>query len=159
MTLFKNKYRIESIRLKNWDYSTGAYYYITINLDIRRPLFGIIKDSEAVLSREGEIVGDTLENLHKYHKIELLDSVIMPDHIHFVVHKIGGKDKTLSDVIKGFKTFTTKKIGEIKGTGTVKIWQKGFYERIIRNEREYSRIAEYIRNNPVAEDDGELVFD
>ncbi len=56
MTLYKNKYRIESARLKNWDYSSNGYYFITICTSNREYILGDIVENKMILSDIGKIV-------------------------------------------------------------------------------------------------------
>ena len=95
MSLYKDKYRIESTRLKNWDYSSDGYYFITICIKIRRHFFGKIINNEMRLSDIGEIV---LQEWNKSFDIrtELFCDcfVIMPDHIHGVILIKNSTEKT-----------------------------------------------------------------
>ena len=82
----------------------------------------------------------------------------MPNHVHFILQIIERADArpapTISDIICSFKSRTTNDIirivkqGNINHFGT-KIWQRNYYEHVIRNEKEYYKIVEYIRNNPL----------
>src|SRR3990167_11490196 len=86
MTLFKNKYQTQSNRLKNWDYSSEAIYFITLVTQNRECIFGDIDENKMILNDIGKII-----------EIELLKSiairehwffhnwVIMPNHIHLLV--------------------------------------------------------------------------
>jgi REP element-mobilizing transposase RayT len=85
-----------------------------------------------------------------YKNIELSEFVIMPNHVHGIIHIIENKitpAKPLSEVIRGFKTFSSRRINETNPKEKFQ-WQKSYYDRIIRNEREYSLIQTYILNNP-----------
>ena len=100
-----------------------------------------------------------------FKNVELDEYIIMPDHIHFVliinnvgvdrcVDPIMENKKTLGNIIQWFKTITTNEyIKNVKQNNwprfDKRLWQRNFYERIIRNEKEYLRIKEYIRLNPV----------
>lgn len=86
----------------------------------------------------------------------------MPNHIHFILQIIERADTrpapTVSDIICSFKSRTTNDIIKIVKQGKIncfdtKIWQRNYYEHIIRNEKEYYKIVEYIRNNPLRWED------
>ena len=86
MSKFKNKYRIESTRLKDWDYSTPSSYFITIVTNNRKHLFGKINNGEMILNDLGKIVNDCWSDLpNHYGNIVLDEFVIMPNHIHSVI--------------------------------------------------------------------------
>ena len=135
----------KNIRLKNYDYSKAGMYFITICIKDRIELLGQIKFEKYYLelSKEGKIVDEAINELKQaYSNIEIDEYIIMPNHIHLmiVIHK---KNKiTISRIIQQFKWGVTRKIGS-------SIWQKLFYEHIIRNEKEYLKIKEYIKNNAI----------
>nr|WP_314896806.1 transposase [uncultured Flavobacterium sp.] len=86
MTLFKNKYRIESNRLKNWDYSSNAIYFLTICTCQRACIFGMIENGKMILNQNGGIVeGEILESI-KIRKDWIFHNwIVMPNHIHLLV--------------------------------------------------------------------------
>jgi len=132
----------KNIRLKDYDYSNEGIYFITICIKERKELLGQIKKEENIeLSKEGKIVGEAIHKLKEaYSNIEIDEYVIMPNHIHLIII-INGKNKiTISRIIQQFKWGITRKLG-------FSIFQKLFYEHIIRNEKEYCEIKEYIQNN------------
>ena len=138
-------------RLSGYDYSAAGAYFITICVKNMVCTFGeIIKDSME-LNELGKIVNHTWVDLPNHYKnIELSEFVIMPNHIHGIIHIIENKitpAKPLSEVIRGFKTFSSRRINETNPKEKFQ-WQKSYYDRIIRNEREYSLIQTYILNNP-----------
>jgi len=86
MSLFKNKYRIESIRLAGYDYSTPSYYFITICTKNRLSYFGNIINNKIILSSEGLIIKKNLQDLKQYLPNINLDAfVIMPNHVHIIL--------------------------------------------------------------------------
>ena len=93
MTLFKNKYRIESNRKPGWDYSGNGFYYITIVTQDREHLFGKIENNKMILSDFGKIAEYEWNNSFKIRKELFLDEyVLMPNHLHaiVVIKKLGG---------------------------------------------------------------------
>jgi len=134
----------KNIRLKNYDYTKEGTYFITICIKDRIELLGQIKDLRHMeLSQEGKIVDKSINNLKEvYSNIELDEYVVMPNHIHMIVIIKEKSNVSISRIIQQLKWGVTRKIG-------YSIWQKLFYEHIIRNENEYLRIKEYIQNNVI----------
>ncbi len=143
----------KNLRLKNFDYSTGGYYFITICTHNRQELFGEIVGA-TLCGRPGEMIEKWLFKLqNKFNDVEITDYVIMPDHIHFIISKTGDHTGSpLRDMVGWFKTMTTNKyIRNVKNNEfqpfSKKIWQRGYYEHIIRDEQDYLTKARYIQNN------------
>ena len=132
-------------RLNNFDYCNNGAYFITIcTKDRKQILCNIVGDDAHIVPKEyGKIA-------EKYiHSISGIDKyVIMPDHIHLIIKIDSGTmwasppTKSISQIIKSFKTLVTKEIGE-------PIFQRSFYDHIIRNEQDYIDICQYIGNNPI----------
>ena len=135
----------------------GAYF-VNIVTRQRGCLFGKVTDGEMRLNRIGEMVADAWNWLEEQYPHVMLDEyIVMPDHLHgiIVINKYGtGADKAriqtkpLGQLVGAFKTVTTKRFNlEIDAAGRP-LWQRNYWERIIRNERELNLAREYIRNNP-----------
>lgn len=136
--------RRKSIRLQHYDYASAGVYFVTICTCDRELLFGTIEEGRAVLSRYGEIVFDAIEALPTHYEHVNVDcSVIMPNHIHLVIWIQDGNpsNRTLGQVICSLKSGVTRKCGR-------KVWQRGYYEHIVRNETDLQEIRTYIENNP-----------
>lgn len=174
MELYKNKYRIESIRLKNWDYSNSGYYFVTICTKNQEHFFGEINNNEMILSDIGKIIYDEWYKSAEIRPNILLDEfIIMPNHIHGIIiinnneknifvnndvnvetHSYASlqptinenKQNNLSNIIRGFKSSSTKLI-HISGCNNF-LWQPRFYEHIIKDETALKNIRQYIINNP-----------
>ena len=164
MTLFKNKYRIESARLKGWDYRNPGYYFVTIVTKRRNHYFGRVAGDDVRLSAVGEIAAQCwAENPQHHAGIELDEWIIMPNHVHGIIvlvetvqctvstvaknqmAAISPKTGSLSVAVRSFKSAVTKfahKAGHEFG------WQERFWDHIIRDEAELNRIRNYIRANP-----------
>lgn len=218
---FKNKYRIESARLKNWDYGRNAAYFITICTKDRLCFLGDVVDGKMILNNAGKIARDCWLSIPEKFPFAKLDThVIMPNHMHGIViidkpvdgrnnerknNEINRIDTTpvetrliaslpdadaktcaddsndaiddtsnkntsddipnqnkipggitgtknpmlhdnLSRIIRWYKgrvTFESRKICEDFA------WQPRFHDHIIRNDKYYQRISDYIRNNPL----------
>ncbi len=170
--LFQNKYRIESTRLKNRDYSSNGYYYITICTKNREWLFGNIVGGKMQLSAIGEIVLQGWNDSFVMRAELFCDQfVIMPNHIHGIIIiekpvETHGRaslhqshtdvpsppyrtPKSVSSFIAGFKSAVTKRINEIRQTPGVPLWQSRFYDHVIRDEKSLQKIREYIVNDPM----------
>lgn len=148
----------KTIRLQHYDYSENGLYFITICVQDRLCLFGNISDEKMNLNNAGKMVETAYFELEQHFPtIKCLDYVIMPNHIHFIL-QIENSDKltrhSLFDVIQRFKSRTNVEyIKNVKQNNwqpfNRKLWQRGYYEHIIRNEKDYLTIAEYIENNPL----------
>lgn len=162
--LFRNEYRIETSRLKEWDYSTPWRYYVTICTKNFKDWFGEVKNGKMILNDLGRIVEEEwLKTKQVRTNVDLDYYVIMPNHFHGIPI-IGGSEiarsvethrdaslrivkNNLSDIIRGFKGTVTKQIHKL-GFSDFQ-WQPRFYDHIIRNEDDLRRIRNYIQNNPL----------
>ncbi len=149
-------------RLKEFDYSNTGYYFVTICIDRMGIYLGKILDGRIILNKNGMIVNECWKDLtNHYPNCELDTYIIMPDHFHGIIsiekfstsndtrNVIVNKEYGLSEIIRGFKTFSSKKINEILKKPDRFQWQKSFYDRIIRNEKELFSIRKYIEQNPL----------
>jgi REP element-mobilizing transposase RayT len=164
MALYKNKYRIESARLKGWDYSSNGYYFVTICTKNRECFFGDVVDGKMQLNEIGKIADKELKKTEQIRKNVKLDEYrVMPNHVHGVIvienEKIESvettrrvvsttlKPNSLGSIIGQFKSIVTKCVYEI---GHHQFgWQERFHDHIIRDEESLNRIREYIRTNPL----------
>ena len=86
MTLFKSKYRVESTRLRDWDYSNNSAYFVTICAHQMRCFFGKVVDSKIELSRIGKIVEKVWLRTGEVRNNVVLDEyIIMPNHLHILL--------------------------------------------------------------------------
>jgi len=147
-------------RLRDYDYSQDGYYFITICTRGRKEFFGNIREGKLDLNRYGETVNQGWYDLPRHYPNGSLDSfVIMPNHVHGIIvidneNVVGNGLKPfpthgLSEIIRGFKTFSSRKINEEIEIDNKFQWQKSFYDHIIRDERSLDLIREYIQNNPL----------
>lgn len=94
MAKFKNKYRIEPARLKNWDYAESAAYFVTICTANRTPFFGMVQNNALIYSEIGKIVASEWvksPEIRPDMNLELGEFVVMPNHFHGIIF-IGGRD-------------------------------------------------------------------
>jgi len=158
----QDKRRRRSIRLRDYDYSQPGAYFATICTKDRQCLFGDVIGGEMRLNEFGQIVEycwEWLENQYEY--VELDAYVVMPNHLHGIIlimddRRRGGsrtapttKRKSLGRLIGAFKTVSTKSINKTRGIPNSVVWQRNYYEHVIRNEDELNEIREYIANNPL----------
>lgn len=148
------------LRLKNYDYSTAAYYFVTVCTQGRKSFLCSIQPSVGdgspvpKLSAYGQIVLETLNGLNaKYPNARVVKYVIMPNHIHMIIalspiSGTGNPSPTLSAIMAWLKYTSTKQINEHHGTCGRKIFQRSFHDHIIRSEDDYLRIWQYIDTNP-----------
>ncbi len=124
---------IKNIRLKNYDYKTNGYYFVTICTNYQKPyLTGRIKN----------VVAQFIEQISaEINGVKVDYNVIMPTHIHIIFILEGCRLK-LGEVIRRLKA-TTSRLTKIH------LWQPNYYEHVIRGEKALKKIREYIQNNPL----------
>ncbi len=152
----------KKLRLPDYDYTTAGFYYVTLCTQSRLCLFGEISEGKMMLNDFGKILHDALLLLpNRYSNVELDTFVIMPNHLHAIICLFDGTGTTqrssptsISEIIKNFKTYTTRLY--IEGvhkynwpTFEKKLWQRSFYEHVIRNDQSLCKIQQYIVNNPL----------
>jgi REP element-mobilizing transposase RayT len=173
--LYQNKYRIPSIRLQTWDYGSNASYFITICTKNMKHFFGKVVNGKMQLSKSGELAHNCWLQIPEHFPIAQLDEfVIMPNHMHGIItinkndanavqpqniaalhdasstkkwetNKFGPQSQNLASIIRGYK------IGVTKGAKLLHpdwAWLPRYYESIIRNQKSFDNIRNYIRNNP-----------
>jgi len=148
----------QSIRLKNYDYSQSGAYFITICTHNRECILSDIVDGEIRLSRLGESVKMVwLDLTQHYRHVEIDEFVIMPNHIHIIIilHEAGWKPAPtpnrhgVPEIVRGFKTFSARHINQTRNTLGIPVWQRNYYEHVIRNDDELNQTREYITQNPL----------
>jgi len=127
----------------------------------RECMFGDIVNGEMRLNATGRSIDDSWKWLaEQYDHVELDEWIIMPNHLHGIIVITDGcrggsrtaptgVRKPIGRLVGAFKTVSTKRINEMRQTPGAKLWQRNYWEHIVRDERELNRIREYIRNNPV----------
>lgn len=156
--------RRHSIRLRSYDYSQNGYYFVTICAQNREEIFGEIIRGQMKINLIGKMIRAEWVNLtNRFKNIGLDEFMIMPNHIHGIIEIVGAtlvvahnkragtrpapteSHATLGQIIGAFKSITTHKyiLGiQIYNWPTIdrKLWQRNYYEHIIRNERDYFAI-------------------
>ena len=172
--------------MKGYDYSQPGAYFVTICTHGKQSLFGKIVDGEMQLNDFGKVVEFTWNDLVNHvDGIELGPFVIMPNHIHAIIHIIAPantvgagsdinasvgagsepahteptrtepahtsarKQTPLSEIVRQLKTFSAKRINLLRKSTGKPVWQRNYYEHIIRNNESYLKIGDYILANPI----------
>ena len=157
-----NEHRRKPLRLKNWDYSSNACYHITICTKNREPTLGKVLRTDNLeqpcfveLTPLGECCNSAIAECSSDNKLVSIENyVVMPNHIH-VLAWIKHDDShpiTLASFVRFLKSSITKEV-RTRGLGNLSIWQKGYYERIIRCDEDYFGVWEYIDANPAKWDE------
>lgn len=168
-----NQYRRRSMRLKGYDYAQAGAYFITVCAHNRKCLFGEIVDGKMALNDCGDTVALCWREIsNHFPHVELDEFIVMPNHLHGILiinntvgaknfsplqisittsiqlqRYPGGTSKTIGSVIRGFKIGVTKWFRNKMDMGN--IWQRNYYEHVIRNDAELNRIRQYIVENPL----------
>ena len=137
----------KKMRLDGFDYRTHGAYFITICCCGRQPLFQT--------ENENQMVTYWLNQISRHFpQIKMDCFVVMPDHIHFIIWKQSDDDLSVATVIQWFKTMTTNVYIQGVQNHTFspyekKVWQRGYYDHIIRNDADLNEKRQYIINNPL----------
>ena len=147
-----------SIRLTEYDYSKEGAYFVTICLKDRACLFGKITDCEMDINDAGAMVKKAWEELPaRFPAIQTDQLIVMPNHIHGIIlteeATTTKEPPTLAAIMGAFKSITTDEyICGVKQSGwpsfSGKLWQRNYFEHIIRNDESLNKIREYIKYNP-----------
>lgn len=148
----------KSVRLKEYDYSQPGAYFVTICSRNAGNVFGEIVDTTVRLNGQGSAIADCIHSLPKRFPRVTVDSfIIMPNHIHCIIllgnesrpgREQGASEASLARIIAYLKYQSTKQINAIFNMPGKKIWQRNYYEHVVRNEADLRRVREYIENNP-----------
>jgi putative transposase len=149
-----------SIRLKEFDYSQPGLYFVTIVTHQRKCVFGEVADGSVQLSEAGRVVNEMWHGLPERFPDASADLfVVMPNHVHVIVNvgaqfiAPGGAGEgamnrapTLGQIIRSVKAAATHRLRQTRGLEFV--WQRNYYEHVIRDEEALNRIRQYILDNP-----------
>lgn len=161
-----DRHHRRSIRLCGFDYASSAAYFVTVVAQGRECLFGNVVDGIVELNDFGRIVRDEWLGTESLRPNVFVDSfVVMPNHFHGIVwitHRRGAArcaptggvtrvnvaPRSLSAIVRSFKSAATKRINILRGTPGVPVWQRNYWERIVRDDAELDRIRRYVADNP-----------
>jgi REP element-mobilizing transposase RayT len=170
------KFHRNSLRLNDFDYSQIGAYFVTICTKNRQCLFGKIQHGTMQLSPFGRVASAQWQQLpYRFPYLEFGEWVIMPNHIHGILVITGrgeaSQDKrpcspeslieeasplrpngttpgSVGEIIQIYKSVTSRKISAQKENLKGSVWQRNYYEHVIRNERDLQAISDYILTNP-----------
>jgi putative transposase len=157
------KHHRRSIRLPHYDYTRAGAYFVTVVAQDRQCVFAEIVANEAVLTAAGVMVWEVLQALPTHYRGVGVDAcVVMPNHVHSIVmladveHDVSAtspKRLSLPDVVHRFKTMTTTRyIAGVNQHGwpgfRKRLWQRNYYEEVIRSEARWNQVRQYIADNP-----------
>ena len=162
MTMDKEKElpKRKPTRLKNFDYNTTGAYFITLCTEGRRQILSRIVGADVLggpknvkLLPHGIVADKHIKQMNEFYENITVDQyVIMPNHIHFLLFVCDdGLPRTstptkqtsfVSHFVSTFKRFCNKEYGK-------NVWQRGFYDHIIRGREDYEEIVKYIYENPI----------
>jgi len=146
------------IRLKSFDYSSPGYYFITLCTEDKEKILGDIvghglQDVPQMQDTVyGKLVRQQLEGMARFYDNIILEKyVVMPNHIHLLIHITGAFapekrenmcNSKIASFVGTFKRFTNRKAGK-------QLWQNRFHDHVIRGEKDYQKIWMYIETNPL----------
>ena len=145
------------LRLKGFDYSSVGMYFVTICTRERECLFGEIIEASMQLNGFGRVVEACWKDLPTHFgRIAIDAAVVMPNHVHGIVcveeQEPGAMNRapTLGEIVRNFKARCARAWRrEQEDCRLSSLWQRGYYEHVIRNEADLTRVREYIANNPL----------
>lgn len=172
-----NKHQRRSIRLPHYDYSQAGAYYVTIVTWHRECLFGEVLNGEMKLSKFGLVAKGQWEKLpQRFPNIDLGAYVIMPTHMHGIIAithgrgTAGNRDDfdgepsrraptqegfqkpvkgSLPTIVRSYKSAVAYRINLMRGTHGLSVWQRNYYEHVIRDEKDLQNKTDYIEANPM----------
>lgn len=143
------------LRLEKYDYRSNGAYFITICTNNHETLFGSV-GADSISARMVERT--FLETVDRYEGVSSPKYVVMPDHFHVILLMIRADPSsapTVSDIVRSFKRYSTIEYIKLVKEGLAipfekKLWQRSFYDHIIRCQEDYEEVYNYIENNPRA---------
>ncbi len=133
-------------RLKAFDYSSGGVFCVTICAKDKAKIFGGVtvagENTFVVLSHLGQTVQNSLEQIPQaYPGVEILNYVVMPNHVHLLIQIPHDRGVSLFDIVRSTKSVVTRQWG-------APVWQRSYYEHVVRGEKDAMRYWKYIDDNP-----------
>jgi putative transposase len=164
-----------SIRLPGYDYSQPGAYFVTLVTKNREELFGHVVNGQMLLNDIGICAASVYKTLPEHFPIRITSWIIMPNHLHGILilprmgeasvstisdfifdvvpdassrRPIGTTSGSLGAIVQNYKSISTRRINYKRHAPGAQVWQRNYYEHIIRGDEEYHQIADYINNNP-----------
>jgi REP element-mobilizing transposase RayT len=153
--------------LERFDYAQVGAYFVTICTHRRRRLFGEVVNGEVVLSELGQLVRNLWDRIPRHQSnVDVDEFVVMPDHFHGVLiidlqsrgtiyrapteERFGGPiPGSIPTIIRTYKAAVTRMWRKSIEDPALRVWQRGYYEHVIRSEDELNGIRRYIQTNPI----------
>lgn len=174
MAQIPEKPQRRSIRLEEYDYSQPGAYFITLVAHQRQALFGKIENGSVTLNQLGNLAVAVWHGLEtRFSAVQLDDFVIMPDHLHGIIfineERVGARREatamsvmssvaspapverhriSLGDVVGAYKSTVTRLFNRLGNTPGRNIWQRNYYEHVIRDDLDLDQVRCYIQENP-----------
>lgn len=150
------------IRLREYDYSQPGYYFVTICTAVRNRNIlcsihnvgdGLRAIPHVALPGTGRSVKDAITEIPVINPgVEVDIYTIMPDHVHLILYLTGRHGgRPLPDIIGRFKSYTDHYYRIQSDSRVTKLWQRGYYDHIIRGDHDLNETRAYIQNNPLKE--------
>lgn len=153
-----DRHHRRTIRLQGYDYASAGAYFVTVCTQERASLFGEVAAGEMALSAYGEIVACYWKEIPRHFQATLDAWVVMPNHVHGII-VITGRGEALSAtddasplregggprgaapgslaaIIQNVKAVSARRINALRGSPGARVWQRNYYEHVIRNDRE-----------------------
>ncbi len=146
------KHHRRSIRIQGIDYAQPGAYFITFVTQNRACFLSLIFKGSISLEPAGNAVLSVWKELpHHYPHVSLGDIMIMPNHVHAVLlikpnEKATGQ--ALPEIVRALKSFSARRINALRATPGAIVWQRNYFEHIVRDNEDLCRIREYIWANP-----------
>ena len=146
--------RRKQLRLEQYDYSNNGAYFVTVCTHQKKELFGCVGEPSEVADKIRDIFEEVLS---AYPRMQCPVSVVMPNHLHalLVIDKLDDDhDKTVAEFMRAFKSKSTVDYIRMVREGKAipfdgKLWQRSYYDHIIRNEQDFREVWSYIEENPL----------
>lgn len=142
----------KNLRLGGYDYAAVGCYFVTVVTEGRRELFGHIADGQLMLNCAGKMVEECIADMEtRFKGLEVLNSVVMPNHVHAIL--LNEKEHSIPEVMRQFKAVTSRLYHKKMETDRwkevdIRLWQRSYYDIIIKKQRMFDFINEYIATNP-----------
>ena len=159
-----------SLRLQGYDYRSSGVYFVTICTVEKRPLLGMIRDRSVQLNELGQIADNCWKQIERVRSGIANDAyIVMPNHIHGILH-FSTEDVTdnapaavrdlaagsLGAILGQYKSIVTKRSQFLRPPPPRSIWQRNYYDHIIRSVASLEKIRQYIFENPAPWVDDDL---
>lgn len=165
-----NRYRRRSVRLPGYDYAAAGAYFVTIVAHARQCLFGAIAADRVHLNAAGELIAACWRDIPRHFPRATLDEwVIMPNHLHGIVFldvpaavatpqspgsrplraaPRGTAAQSLGAIVQNFKSVSARVFNR-RRVPAIPLWQRNYFEHVIRSDADLARIRRYITDNPL----------